>query len=330
MSAVLTTEADLNVSIETMVQEFYRYISDIQKTKLSDRSWAESVSQYSEELAERARELKERLTEKQHSMAEMIDELDRNLRDFAEELSANPRVKRFKEKRKELSESYEEMVQHLKSINWKPPHIDFELRHITPINYSRNVFHIGMGLGSVLLYELVFTWGQTMAILVFLMTFFGGLEIIRRFSDKWNDILVDKVFGLVARPHERYRMNGATYYLMALTLMTAITPKTAMCLGLLVLAFGDPLAMIVGKRWGHKKLWREKSYAGTGAFLGVSILACLIYLFIVATPLTVGSIILLAVVVSVCGAVTELFSVTIDDNFTIPVICAGISSFWFF
>lgn len=329
MEAVFTNDTDLNISIELMLQEFYSYISDIQKTRLSDRSWAESVSEYSEELAEKTRELKEKLAEAQHSMAEMIDELDRNLREFARELAEKPRVRRFKEKRKELARSYEDMVQHLKAIDWKPQQTDFELRHLKPINYSRNAFHMLMGLGCVLLYELFLSWGQAMTILLLFLGFFGSLEITRRFSKRWNDFLVDKVFGMISRPHERYRTNSATYYLLALTIMTATVPKTALCLGLLVLAFGDPFAMLAGKRWGRKKLWREKSYVGTGTFFGVSMMVSLIYLLIVPVPFGAGSLMLLVITVSACGAITELFSVGIDDNFTIPVICAGVSSFWF-
>ncbi len=76
-----------------------------------------------------------------------------------------------------------------------------------------------MGLTGAILYYFVLTRIQALAILVAIFLVFGVLEITRRFSGRWNDYLVDKVFGAIARPSERYRVNSSTFYVMALIII---------------------------------------------------------------------------------------------------------------
>jgi len=68
---------------------------------------------------------------------------------------------------------------------------------------------------------------------------------------------------------------------------------------------------------------------GVAAFILVSFAATTAFLFLIANDLTVGSKLSLALAVSLGGAVAELFSERIDDNLTIPILCAEIASLWF-
>jgi len=96
-----------------------------------------------------------------------------------------------------------------------------------------------------------------------------------------------------------------------------------------VLAFGDPAATLAGKAWGRRKIWREKSFVGSAAFLLASLTATLAFLFLVPNGLTAGSRIALALSVSLAGAAAELASDRVDDNLTVPILCAEVATLWF-
>ncbi len=155
------------------------------------------------------------------------------------------------------------------------------------------------------------------------------LEISRRFSTSWNQILVTKVFAPIARPREMYRTNGATYYTLATLILVAIFSKPAAEIGLLALAFGDPGASLIGKRWGKLKLYRQKSVIGTSVFFALAVAASIFVLSVLhPTLLPWSSRWALALSVAFAGTMAELFSHRLDDNLTIPVACATVASIW--
>ena len=144
-----------------------------------------------------------------------------------------------------------------------------------------------MGLTGAILYYFVLTRIQALAILVAIFLVFGVLEITRCFSGRWNDYLVDKVFGAIARPSERYRVNSSTFYVMALIIIVLFLPKLPVIAAVLVLAFADPAASLIGKRWGRLTLFRDKTLAGSLAFFTVGTLAVASFLLVAASDLGV-------------------------------------------
>ncbi len=329
MNAAGYDELGAAESLDTMARALYGFVNKVEKPRLKDKSWSDKVRERCTELMESVSEARASLTGTQEKISGLVDELMETLKKFSHELSHGENAARIKELRRQLARHYERLLDYLADIKWQPPLAVEPLYHLKPINYHRSAFHALMGLVCVLLYELVLTRGQALIILLSFLGFFTTLEVSRRFSGRFNDFMVDKVFGAISRPHERFRVNASTYYLAALTIMAFITPKTALCMGLLVLAFGDPAASMAGRRWGEKKLWREKSIAGTGVFFMTSFAVCCIYLGFAQPGMTALGIILLSTVVSGAGAATELFSQRINDNFTIPVVTAGVASFWF-
>jgi dolichol kinase len=102
-----------------------------------------------------------------------------------------------------------------------------------------------------------------------------------------------------------------------------LLPKPAIELGTLVLAFGDPAASLVGKRWGKRKLVADKSLAGSLAFFLVSAVLCAAFVWwrVPVDSLWQGARLVLAV--AAAGALTELASTKLNDNLSIP-LCAGL------
>lgn len=190
---------------------------------------------------------------------------------------------------------------------------------LAPLKGARSWFHIAMGVLAAVLYQFVITRAQATTILVVLCAVFGTLEVTRRIWPGWNDILVSKVFHTIARPREYYRVNSATWYLFALAIVTPLFSKPAVLVGVLVLAFGDPAAAWIGKSIGKRKLVGNKSLEGSLAFFVAGAIAAgaLLVAFYPALPLERR--LLAALVASLLGALAELFSGRVDDNFAVPV-----------
>ena len=102
-------------------------------------------------------------------------------------------------------------------------------------------------------------------------------------------------------------------------------PQHAIELGCLCLGFGDPVASLVGKKWGTRKLVHEKSAAGTLAFFTICVIVGVVFLTLVRPDLGLLSAVAVAALVAAVGAITELVSQRWDDNFTIP-LAAGLAA----
>jgi dolichol kinase len=191
-----------------------------------------------------------------------------------------------------------------------------------PTNYARNLFHVACGTVAFTSINLLPGRSWLLAIAGSFAGWAWSMEILRRQSPRLNDRLM-RAFGKVAHPHEWYRVNSATWYATALVILALGAPLPAAAVAVLVLALGDPAAAIVGKRIGRVRLVANRSLEGTLAFVVVGTAAALVALS-VTNPVTLplGPRLLVALSAGVAGALTELFSGKLDDNFTIPVAVA--------
>jgi dolichol kinase len=184
-----------------------------------------------------------------------------------------------------------------------------------------------MGVGGVLLYELVFDRPIILAIGGAILAFFVFLDVLRRVSAHWNDRLVQRIFGRISRPAEAHQIPSATWYMAGLVLGVWLLPQHAIELGTLVLALADPTASLVGKRWGRLKIRGDRSAAGTAAFFGAALLAGTVFLSLVRPDLLWPMRLAVAAAVAGAGALTELFSGRrLDDNFTLPLCCGAMAA----
>ena len=137
------------------------------------------------------------------------------------------------------------------------------------------------------------------------------------------NVLVMKVFNPVAHPHEVQRVNSATWYTTALLLL-ASTQSTLLCVtGVVVLGIGDPIAALVGRRFGRIKLLHGRSLEGTVAFAISATVATFVAFLIFHSSMGLGMALGLAAAASIAGALAELFSLRVDDNFSIPLSAAA-------
>lgn len=322
----------LALQLQTVLSELHGFVSDIQRPRLGDGPWMEAIcaggAQLTESVAGLQRRLGEQLAEQQATLDPALDRIKASLTSYAAEVAQGQRAQQMQRLYVSLSRDYEELrlrVRRLAAIH-RPamPRI----QPLKPIRWVRSAVHVGLGVGSAALYHWVLDAGQATALLLSLLVVFASLEISRKFSRRWNDLLVDKVFGLISRPFERHHVNGSTWFLLAMVAILLAFRQPATELGLLILALADPAASVVGKLFGRKKLYGEKSVLGTLVFFGVALAVAVGYqaAFLPAAS-GLGLMIVRGVAIAAVGTTVELYSGSVDDNFSIPILCAGAAHF---
>jgi diacylglycerol kinase (CTP) len=322
-----TSESYKNVN--KTLRDLHGFISSVNRPKLLDRDWTERKRHYSQELADRITRMHSFVEEKTKSFdgsfPASLARVQTSLQEYSHELKDRPNGKRLKALYDVLAEDYEEVVTNLK----KRKVTKIKTLHLKPVNYVRNIFHIFCGTSSALAYQFLLSRETALWALGSVLAIAVSMEVSRLFSTKWNDFLVDKLFGTISRPHERHKVNGSTCYTFALFVLVLFFAKPVVLLSVLVLAFADPAASIVGKLWGRRKLYKDKSFLGTGTFFVTALSVIMIYLTLAVPAFSLGYALLVAAVVSLAATTAELFSVRIDDNLSIPLVSA-LAAFMFF
>jgi dolichol kinase len=214
--------------------------------------------------------------------------------------------------REQVSPMYEAFALALKSAGGRA-------RHLHPTNYLRSFVHLMNGLAVVAAFQFVFTPTTAFWTATAFVVWAWSLEGARRVSPTVNAWCM-KVFGPIARDHERYRVNSATWYGTALWVLAVTAFGPAGVLGLLCLAVGDPVAGLIGRTYGQIRIPGGKSLEGSLAFALVSTAVGYTYLLLFQWTLAPLHILLsIAIIAGVCGALIELVSTRLEDNFTIPV-----------
>lgn len=191
-----------------------------------------------------------------------------------------------------------------------------------PANLARSLFHFSsaaVGLASVALLP---SRGWLIAIAIAFVTYCWGMEIARRISPSINDRLM-RFYGPIAHAHERHHVNSATWFATALVALALFGTKPAMMAALAVLGVADPIAAMVGRRWGRRKLRASRSLEGTLAFFVSGTVAAAIAL-VLGGVAHAGTVIGFAALAGLAGAVAELASTRLDDNLTIPVAVGAV------
>ena len=283
------------------------------------------IAERSQQLSRTAHGLAERFQEARRDMGDDVagkaDEAAELLREMASRLKErSPCVDGLRERWNRLGHSYEALREEIHTGRWEVPR-GLRLERLKPQNYWRNLFHVNNGLISVLLCELVFTT-QNQAILTAacVTIVFFGLDLARRIIPSFQVFLVNGPVGSIARAHEHHQVPSSTWFALA-TLMGLLTmPMLAIEVGVLALAIGDPVAAIVGKRWGTIKLRGQKSLQGSLGFLASAALAIGLFLTVFHPEVALETVVGVSLLAGAVGAVVEVLTEPIDDNFSIPMV----------
>ncbi len=321
----------------TLIETLFQFAGDLEalglkanRPRLRDAGWRRDVADACTELAERAQATRATLSEGYEALAPSLEDAARCIHAYAAELALDSTTPaRLRAKAVPLSQVYEDLRRRLKGFPGAGTFIHApRLERMKPTNYRRNLFHVGMGLMGAFIYEFLLTRNQAIVLLVVLLSVAVGFEVSRRIFPAWNRILMKYIFRDVVRPWEHRRPNSASWYTLALLIITVLTPKLAAQIGLLVLAFGDPAASIIGRKWGKLKLYRRKSLVGTLAFVVAAALVTAGMAMLKDAPLSPAALFGMALTVAAAAAAAELFSDTVDDNASVPVTAACIAALW--
>ena len=318
------TAAALTIALE----EFREFLVSVQSPRLSDAQWVRSAQERCQELQVRFADVRQAFASRSQELSGTMEEVAEGLREWSREFRDRPRKQRLRQVVERLSCRYEALIE--AGRGWMDEGLlpAGPTINLKPINYSRNIFHISMGAFAIVAYELLFSWQVCVWIMLGLTLTALTLETVRRSRPRLNAFLVKRVFGAISRPREMYRVNGATWYILATLTVILAFPMRAAELGIIILALADPAATLVGKRWGRFRIWRDKSLVGTATFLATAMVIAFVYASIVQGGSALGSRFVFAIVVALTGTIAEVFTERLDDNFTIPVLCAGVASFW--
>jgi dolichol kinase len=311
------------------LEELREFLTTMQRPRLSDAQWVRNAQDRAQELQTRFAEARQSVSTRSQELSGAIEETMDGLREWRDEFLERPRKRRLRYMTRRLSFRYETLVRAARSWMDEAMESVETPSTVKPANYMRNVFHVGMGVVSIVLVELLLSWTACVWVTASVAVIAMSLEISRRYIPAWNAILVRRVFGAISRPREMYRINGATWYTLAILTVLLAFPLRAAELGVIILALADPAATLAGRRWGQTRIWQDKSVIGAGAFFGVAWAAAFLFSVIVpGGPADVVSRLTMATVVALVGVAAEVFTEQMDDNFTIPVLCAGVASFW--
>lgn len=195
---------------------------------------------------------------------------------------------------------------------------------VRPTNLPRSLFHFASAALALTAVALLPSRGWLIAIPGTFAAYAWSMELGRRVSPRLNDHLM-RLYGPIAHPHERYRVNSATWYGTALVLLALFATVPAMMAAVMVLGVANPVAAFVGRRWGRHTLRAGRSLEGTLAFLVSGTLAAAAVLAVahVGSPLAIA---VLAALSGLAGAIAELYATRLDDNFTIPLAVGAIAT----
>ena len=137
-----------------------------------------------------------------------------------------------------------------------------------------------------------------------------SVDLCRLVRPKANDLFF-KLFRQLASPRDARSLASSTWYAAGILISVTVFPLTEVVSGVLVLAFADPAAAIIGRKLG-KRPFLEGTLEGSAAFFATSLVV-----------LTLRHTWPVAVLVSILTTLVERCSWPLDDNFTIPVVSAG-------
>ena len=144
------------------------------------------------------------------------------------------------------------------------------------------------------------------------------MDLVRLVDPKMN-VLFFRSFPSLASPREARRIASSTWYALSAFLVLWIFPRPYAMAGILVLAWADPAASVVGQQWGRKP-FLAGSVRGTGAFVIVAFCALLFFVpWWMALP------------TAIVTALMEASPFKADDNLIVPLTAAGflyLMGFW--
>lgn len=186
-------------------------------------------------------------------------------------------------------------------------------------SYRKEIFRKSIHLSSLWIPGLMYFVHPGICIIIFSILFLGDaiLEYGNYKRWKWARNLFGRLFFKTLRKKETKRIyfqsSGSLYVLLAAIACTLLFSKPIAVISITVMLISDTFAALIGKAYGTRQIYKNKSLEGTVAFFMSALFICMcfepIFHFTYASVLAC----LLATMSEVYEEKTE-----IDDNLSIP------------
>lgn len=186
------------------------------------------------------------------------------------------------------------------------------------LQIGRRLFHLANGVAIATAYALLFSHTQ-------IVHLFGAVACLVYIADRVRIAYPELVSRwapwanrLFVRAEEQVRESAMTPFAIAVLLTIIAVPKPAALIAIYTLAIADPLAALVGIRFGRHRISPNRTLEGTLAFLTatVAVTAAVLHVATGAPPFDIGA---AAALVGLVAVLCELLPLRIDDNMTIPI-----------
>ena len=192
------------------------------------------------------------------------------------------------------------------------------LRLRDDLHLLRKAWHIGTGLTGLVLYYKTGASAYTMASILFSVAMAGFLfDAIRLKNQNINNVAV-KFMGPFMRESETTGFSGLPFYALGTSISLFFFPEKIAVLSIIFLIFADPISSIFGIKFGRDKILPNKSLQGTVAGFITCYVVTIVYCL--GTAGADFNLLIFALLAGVIGACSELLSVFVDDNLTVPVV----------
>jgi dolichol kinase len=184
------------------------------------------------------------------------------------------------------------------------------VRHV---NYGRKLWHFSGG-AAVVGALVIFYPSKIWAILILAagLAMMIAIDLVRYYSRRGRHLFW-KHLGHLASEKEEKGPTTSLYYAASLLLSVLIFPFYAAIGGVVSLAAGDPIAAIVGRRYGRLRIGGKSLEGGVA---NAALTFCLIFIFVRSVPLAAAG--------ALAGAVAEMLDIPyIDDNIIVPLAAGG-------
>jgi len=186
------------------------------------------------------------------------------------------------------------------------------------LQLGRRLFHVFNGVSTATAYALLFTHEQVVRV-------FGAIACIIYIADRVRIAYPETVAEYapwvnrtLVRAEEQVREAAMTPYAIAVLLTILTVPKFAALIAIYTLAIADPLAAIVGIRFGRRRIGANRTLEGSLAFFSATVaIAALVFHW--GTTASTAAIAESSIAIGLAAGVCELVPLRIDDNLTIPL-----------
>lgn len=182
--------------------------------------------------------------------------------------------------------------------------------HTEGLQPWRRVFHAANGV----ILAAALTWavtdrGVAIPILTAVLAILLAVDLVRLRVTRANTLFF-RLLRPFASPREAEKIASSTWYMVGILLAVILFPLWAVVPAILVLAFADPAASVLGRLAGRRRLGKG-SVEGTLIFAAVAFLVLLPF---VSPPV--------ALACALVTAVVEILPLGLDDNLTVPLTAA--------